>query len=186
MRCILRDFFLRPLAHAAEKAGRAPQPGADEIEHRDRKTAVDIGGLRQIGDIPDVESTALDEARQRPQDADDAAKQRRLAGAVRTDDRDQRAGRDLAVQMMHRRMAVIAQRDVAELQLNRHRSPHRQPYDGPQAGADRCRRAQPRQYRHAQDRPRRDLRRMRRRRSVAVVIVAMGLGCHDWKRYIIT
>ena len=34
---------------------RAPQPGADEIEHRDRKAAVDIRGLRQIGDVADVE-----------------------------------------------------------------------------------------------------------------------------------
>jgi hypothetical protein len=45
--------------------------------------------------------------------------------------------------VVHRRMPVIAQGDVTELQLRRHRSPHRQPYDGPQAGADRDRRSQP-------------------------------------------
>ena len=97
------------LADAAEKAGRAPQPGADEIEHRDRKAAVDIGGLRQIGDIPDIETAALDDARERLEDADEAAKQGRFAGAVGTDHRDQGARRDLAAEVVHRRMPVIAQ-----------------------------------------------------------------------------
>ena len=55
----LRDLVARGLAHAAEKAGRAPQPGADEIEHRDREAAVDVGGLRQIGDVADVEAAEL-------------------------------------------------------------------------------------------------------------------------------
>jgi len=49
----LRDPGARRFTDAAKKSGRAPQPGADEVEHRDRKAAVDIGGLRQIGDIPD-------------------------------------------------------------------------------------------------------------------------------------
>jgi hypothetical protein len=39
-------------------------------------------------------------------------------------------------------MPVIAQGDVTELQLGRHGSPRRQPYDGPQAGADHDRRSQ--------------------------------------------
>jgi len=50
----------------------------------------------------------------------DAPKQRRLAGAVRPDHRQQRAGGNLAIKVMHRRMAVIAQRDIAKLQLRRH------------------------------------------------------------------
>jgi hypothetical protein len=45
------------------------------------------------------------------------AKQRRLAGAVRPDHRQQRAGGDLAIEVMHRRMPVVAQRDVAKLDL---------------------------------------------------------------------
>ena len=67
----VRNLVARGLAHAAEETGRAPQPGADEIEHRDRKAAVDIGGLRQIGDIPGVEAAGHDRARQRLEDADE-------------------------------------------------------------------------------------------------------------------
>ena len=130
------------LAHAAEKSGDAPEPGADEIEHRDRKAAVDIGGLRQIGDIPDIEIAGQIDARQRLEDADQPSKQRRFAGAVGADDRQQRARRDLAVEMMHRRMPVVAQRDVTELQLRAPCSPHRKPHHRPQAGADRERRTQ--------------------------------------------
>ena len=63
--------------------------------------------------------------------------------AVGADHRDQGAGGDFAAEMVHRRMPVITQGDVTELQLGCHRSPHRQPYDGPQAGADRDRRSQP-------------------------------------------
>ena len=84
------------LAHAAEQAGGAPQAGADEIEHRDREAAVDIGGLRQIGDVADVETAERDRARERLEDAGEPAKQRRLAGAVRADHRKQRALGDLA------------------------------------------------------------------------------------------
>ena len=95
-------------------------PVRDEIEHRNRKAAVDVRGLRQIGDIPDIEIATQDRARKRPEDADDAAKQRRFAGTVRANDRDQRARGDLATEMMHRRMAIIAERDIAELQLRGH------------------------------------------------------------------
>ena len=108
----MRDLVPRSLADAAEKADRAPQAGADEIEHRDRKAAIDIGGLRQIGDILDVEPAEMDRSRQRLENAGESAKQRRLAGAVRPDHRQQRAGGDLAVEVMHRRMPVIAERDV--------------------------------------------------------------------------
>ena len=52
----LRDLVARVLCPCRRKSGRAPEPGADEIEHRDRKAAVDIHGLRQIGDIPEIET----------------------------------------------------------------------------------------------------------------------------------
>src|SRR5206468_6043646 len=61
-----------------------------------------------------------DRACQRLEDTDDAAKKRRLAGAVGTDDRQKRAGGNLAIEVMHRRMAVITQRYVAELQGRDH------------------------------------------------------------------
>ena len=38
-------------ADAAEQPGPPQQPHADEIEHRDRKRAVDVGDLRQVGDV---------------------------------------------------------------------------------------------------------------------------------------
>ena len=43
------------------------------------------------------------------------AEQRRLAGAVRTDYGQQRAGGDLAIEVVHRRVPVVAERDIAEL-----------------------------------------------------------------------
>jgi hypothetical protein len=76
--------------------------------------------LRQIGNIPDVETAGQNRARQRFEDADQPTKQRRLAGAVGTDDREQGAGCDLACEVVNRRMPVVAQRDIAELQLGCH------------------------------------------------------------------
>src|SRR5579863_1635412 len=116
----LRDSPARVLADAAEKTDLAPQPGADEIKNRNRKAAVDIHRLRQIGDVADVETIGEDRAGQGFEDPDNAPEQRRLAGTVGADHREQRAGRDLAIEVMHGRMPVVAQRDVAELQLGGH------------------------------------------------------------------
>src|SRR5215208_1758193 len=116
----LRDVAARTLAHAAEKSGRAPKSGADEIVHRDWKGAVDVHALRQVGDIAAIQPAGCDGARQRFQEPDDAAKQRRFAGAVGADDGEQRAGRDLAREVMYCRMPVVAQREVAELQRRGH------------------------------------------------------------------
>src|SRR5260370_37203934 len=108
------------LAIAAEKSGSTPEPGPDQSEHRDREAAVDIHRLRQIGDIPDIEIAGYDRARQRLEDAGDAAKQRRFAGAVRPDDGEHGAGGDLPGEGVHRRGPGVTQRDVMELQLHRH------------------------------------------------------------------
>ena len=83
-------------ADAAEQAATPPQPHRHHVVDIDRERAVDLGGLRQIGDVARAETAALDAARQRLDDADDALEQRRLAGTVRTDDRDQRTGFDRA------------------------------------------------------------------------------------------
>ena len=95
----------------------APQAHGDHVVDIDRKPAVDVGGLRQVGDVAALEPTQLDAAGERRQLSDDALEQRRLAGAVRTDDRDQGAVRDRAVQMMHGRMPIIAERQIFEPQL---------------------------------------------------------------------
>src|SRR5262249_6498031 len=71
----------------------------------------------------------------------DALEQRRLARSVRADDRDQRAGLDRAVEVVHRRMAVIAEREVAKLQRGGHRltssSPRRRRSTAPRSARRR-------------------------------------------------
>src|SRR5579883_2363342 len=84
--------------------------------------------------------------------------------------------------MVHSRVAVIAERDVAKCELGRHTSPHRETDPGPQRGDDSKSRHKAGQRRHAQDRPGRGLRRVRRGRAMAVmvvhraVIVAVAVG----------
>ena len=100
-------------------------------------------------------------------------------------------GGDLAIEVMHRRMPVIAERDVLEFDLRGHAHLIASQYDGPQGGADRGRRAEPGCNRHAQDRPGGGLRRMRRRRAmgmgVAVVSRDRGSEREAWVNcYIIT
>ena len=130
---------------------------------------------------PAVEPAECDRSRQRLQNADDAAKQRRLAGAVRADHREQRAGGDLAVEMMHRRMPVIAERDVAELQLRGHAHLIASQTMAHRAALTASRRAEPRSDRHAQDRPGRGLRRMRRRRAVAMGVAVVVVVAWSWR-----
>jgi hypothetical protein len=99
------------------KSRCAPQPGADEIEHRDRKAAIDVDALRQIGDIADVEPVVIDRAGQR---LSGCRRCRETASTCRRRSdrqRQQRARGNIAVEVMHRRMAVIAQRDVAKSEL---------------------------------------------------------------------
>ena len=45
---------------APEQAGPAHAPERDEIEHVDRKAAVDLGGLRQIADGARIQPAAVD------------------------------------------------------------------------------------------------------------------------------
>src|SRR4029453_1793766 len=71
-------------------------------------------------EVADSEPGKIDRAGQRLEDAGDAAEQRRLAGAVRTDHGKQRAGRNVAREMMHGRMPVIAERHVAKADLRGH------------------------------------------------------------------
>ena len=166
------------LADAAEQAGVAPQPHRDHVVDADRERAVDVGGLRQIGDVARAQAAQVDAAGERLEHADDALEQRRLAGAVRADHRHQRAGCDLAVQMMHRRMAVIAERQIAEGQRRAH-DRHRPEDRAPQRGDQHRHAAEPLQRRQAQDRGRDRRGRVR----VARMVVVMRLHA---KCYIIT
>src|SRR5262249_6850369 len=84
------------------------------------KRAVDLGLLRQIGDVARAQPAQVDPAGERRQDADDAFEQGRLAGAIRTDDGHERATLDRAVEVVHGRMTVVAERQIAELKLRAH------------------------------------------------------------------
>jgi hypothetical protein len=70
-------------SHPAEHAGVPPQSHGDEIIHIDREGAVDLGGLRQVGDVLRRNSVALDAAGERLEQADDAFEEGRFARAVR-------------------------------------------------------------------------------------------------------
>jgi hypothetical protein len=102
----------RAKADAAENARRAPQAHRHEIIDMDREGAVEIGRLRQIG-----KPLALGQrqpALERRKRTGDALEQRRLAGAIGSHDRRQAAMGDLATEVMHRRVAVIAERQIVE------------------------------------------------------------------------
>ena len=64
---------------------------------------------------------ALDAAGERLEQPNDAFEEGRFARAVRADHGYERAARDLAVEMMHGGMPVIAERNVAKLQGAAHR-----------------------------------------------------------------
>ena len=57
--------------------------------------------------MPPAAHRRVDPPVARPERAADRLDERALAGAVRTDDRGQRAGGELTTQMMNRRTAVI-------------------------------------------------------------------------------
>ena len=105
---------------AAQHPAAAPQSHCHHVVNADRKRTVDIGHLRQVGDAAAIDFITLDRARERLERAGDCLEQGRLAGAVGADHREQRAVIHDSVEMMHRRMAVIAQREILQSQL-RHR-----------------------------------------------------------------
>jgi hypothetical protein len=117
----LLDDMIILSGDAAERALRPPQPHRHHVVDIDGKRAIDIRYLRQISDRVGIEPVALDRAGERLDRADHALEQSRLAGAVRPDDRNQRAAPDGAAQMMHRRMAFVAERQIVESQFS-HRS----------------------------------------------------------------
>jgi hypothetical protein len=108
------------LAQSAVEAGKgtdlAPQTHGHEVMDDDRKAVVKRRLLRQVGDLPPLDPVQLDAPLQRTQFAGNPLEQRRLAGAVGADDRQQAAGSHFAVQVVHRRMSVVAQGQVVETQ----------------------------------------------------------------------
>src|ERR1700731_2456414 len=76
--------------------------------------------LRQMGNVPGFRAGQGDRARKRRKRSRDALEQSRFAGTVRAANREQRAALDLAIEVMHRRMAVVAKREIAETNRNVH------------------------------------------------------------------
>ena len=69
-------------ADAAKDAFAAPQPHRHHVVDANRKAAVDVGDLRQIGDVMGGKAVALDAAGKRLEHADDRLEQGRFAGTV--------------------------------------------------------------------------------------------------------
>ena len=107
-------------ADAAKQSGLAPQSHRHKVIDRDWEAPIDLGGLRQIGDIARRQTGKIDMTRQRLDRTDNALEQGRLAGTVRADDGQQRARRHLSAQVMHRRMTIITEGQIAELKLRVH------------------------------------------------------------------
>ena len=100
------------VGEASEQPALRPQAERNQIDDARRKGAVDFGLLRQIGDAG--VAYVDDGSGHRLQHADDALHQGRFARTVGADDGGQRAGRDRPAQMMHGRMAVVAERQIFE------------------------------------------------------------------------
>ena len=120
---IARSIASRVLAaDAAEQAGALPQPHRHHVVDVDREAAVDLGGLRQIGDVLRLETPSRS---MRP-----ASGLSTPTMPLNSVDLPAPFGPttaisapvcDGAVEMMHGRMAVVAEREIAELQLRGHR-----------------------------------------------------------------
>jgi secreted PhoX family phosphatase len=72
--------------------------------------------LGQVSDLLALHAMQVDAPLQRSQFAGNAFEQRRFAGAVGTDDGQQAAGGNLSVQVVNRRMAIVAQGQIVEAQ----------------------------------------------------------------------
>ena len=109
-----RDLLPVAPVETAPGADLAPQPHGRAVEHGDGKEPVDLDLLREIGDAGLSQTVELEASAERPKLADDAFEQGRLAGAVRADEGEERAGLDLAGDVMHGGMPVVAEGYIAE------------------------------------------------------------------------
>jgi hypothetical protein len=110
------NAFAPGAVEAAKGTDLAPQPHGHEVVNDHRKAAVERRQLGQVSDLPALHAKQLDAALQRPQFAGDAFEQRRFAGAVGTNDGQQAAGGNLPVQVVNRRMTIVAQSQIIEAQ----------------------------------------------------------------------
>ena len=112
-------------------AHRAAQPDQRHPAHHhdvadgDRERPVDELRLRDVGDplrrFPRGPAEDLDGARDRREQPGDRLEERALARPVRADDRQERAGRDLEIDVGQRDAVAVARRDVAQPDRDRRR-----------------------------------------------------------------
>ena len=92
------------MAESAERAKFGPQPHGHEVMHNNGEATVNGRLLREIGDVLAPDTIEVDLALHRPQFTDDSLQQRRLAGAVWSDDRQQATPGNFSLQVVNRRV----------------------------------------------------------------------------------
>ena len=113
-----RARALRPMP--PKDPGAAPKAHGHHVVDVDREGAVDLGGLRQVGDMLRIGAAALDAAGQRLKHADNALEAASTCRApFGPTTATQRAALHRAVEVVHGRMPVVAEREIAELQRAR-------------------------------------------------------------------
>lgn len=115
------DFFKRRFNRLAimgrkrtKQAGASPQTGGDKIKDADREGSVDSGKLRQIGNPRARFCARLDPPAKWRKRTGNGFEKRRLAGTIGSDHRHEATVRDRGAQMMNRRVAIIAKRQIVE------------------------------------------------------------------------
>ena len=107
----------RALAAADRSQRRQPGVGAhhDHLGHRQREDRVERLLLRDVaGRLEAAVEAVGDAAREHRDEPEDAAEERRLAGAIRSEQRDELARLDAERDVLQHRSPVVAEGDVVE------------------------------------------------------------------------
>ena len=98
----------------SEKTDARQSAHGHEIAHIDRKSAVNVDDLRQIGDGARRQAAEMDFAAKRRQQPGERLEQRRLAGAVRAADGESFSRGDFALEVMNRGATIITEGEIDE------------------------------------------------------------------------
>jgi hypothetical protein len=113
----LKRLLDRQAARAVEAVPStdvAPESHGYGVEHSDREAVVDVDLLREIGNVAGLEPIEAERTGKWLELTDDALEQGRLAGAVRTHQSEQVAANNLSRDMVHRRVPVVAERQIVK------------------------------------------------------------------------
>jgi hypothetical protein len=99
----------------APGANVVPKPHGHGIEHGNRERPVDVDLLGEIGDVASLEPNKAEGTRKRLELPDDAPEQSGFAGAIRPDQREQIATGNLAGDVMHSRVPVVAEGQIMKV-----------------------------------------------------------------------